>query len=93
MSGRFLVAGTLLGGIVLSCLNWITAAILPPRFKQFKDPRVVVETIQANAFEHDIYTSPDGVFVAVSNPLQNVGGHVARQFAVEFAVAFGYRSF
>jgi hypothetical protein len=48
-----------------------------------------VETIQANVFDHDIYTAPQGVFVAVSNPLQNVGRHIAGQFAVEFVVALG----
>jgi hypothetical protein len=40
--GRFLIAGTLLGGVVLSLLSWVTAAILPPRYKQFKDAPVVV---------------------------------------------------
>jgi hypothetical protein len=89
MRGRYLIAGTLLGGIVLSLLSWITAAILPPRYKQFKDVRAVVEAIRANVSENDIYTAPQGVFVSVSNPLQNVGARIVSQFGVEFAVAFG----
>jgi hypothetical protein len=55
---RFLIAGTLLGGLVLSLLNWLTAAILPPRYKQFSVPQAVVETIRANVAEDDIYTAP-----------------------------------
>ena len=35
MRTRFLVAGVLAGGIVLSVLGWLTAAILPPRYKRF----------------------------------------------------------
>jgi hypothetical protein len=37
MRVRFLFAGTLIGGILLSLLGWLTAAILRPRFKQFRD--------------------------------------------------------
>ena len=46
---RFLIAGTLVGGLVLSALNWLTAAVLPPRYKQFREPQAVVETIRATA--------------------------------------------
>jgi hypothetical protein len=86
---RFLIAGTLVGGVVLSLLGFITAAMLPPRFKPFKDPQAVVETIRANVSEPDIYTAPQGVFVAVSSPLSNVGRHIVGQFGIEFLVAFG----
>src|SRR5262252_660586 len=86
---RFLITGTLLGGIVLSLLSWVTAAILPPRYKQFKDARVVVETIRANVSENDIYTAPQGVFVSISNPLRDIGSHIAKQFGIEFIVALG----
>ena len=48
MRRRFMIAGTLLGGVLLSLLNWVTAALLPPRYKQFRDPGAVVETIRAN---------------------------------------------
>jgi hypothetical protein len=92
---RFVVAGTLAGGIVLSVLGWLTAAILPPRYKQFRDPQAVVETIRANVSANDVYTAPQGLFVAVSlqpdlsNRLQNIGPHLAGQFFIEFAVALG----
>jgi len=95
MLPRFLTAGTLLGGLVLSLLNWFTAAILPPRFEQFRDPDAVVETIRANVSGDDIYTAPQGLFVSVSlrpdlsNRFQNFGTRVASQFVIEFAVALG----
>ena len=66
MRMRFLVAGMLAGGILLSVLGWLTAAMLPPRYKQFKDPRAVVETIRANVASNDVYTAPEGLFVSVS---------------------------
>jgi hypothetical protein len=92
---RFLFAGTLIGGILLSLLGWLTAAILPPRFKQFRDARAVVEAIRKNTTTNNIYTTPEGLFVAVSlrpdlsNRIQNLGPHLASQFTIEFAVAFG----
>ncbi len=95
MRTRFLVAGMLAGGMVLSVLGWLTAAILPPRYKQFRDPRAVVETIRANVSSNDVYTAPQGLFVSVSlepdlsNRLQNIGPHLAGQFIIEFAVALG----
>jgi hypothetical protein len=95
MHTRFLIAGTLAAGVILSVLGWFTAAILPPRFKQFKEPQAVVETIRANVTTNDIYTAPQGLFVSVSlrpdlsNRLQNFGSHLAGQFVIEFAVALG----
>ena len=95
MRRRFVIAGTLLGGVLLSFLNWLTAALLPPRYKQFRDPGAVVETIRANVSGNDIYTAPQGLFVSVSlRPVsaggaQNFGARVVRQFTTEFAVAFG----
>ncbi|SRR6266545_2120175 len=92
---RFLVAGTLLGGIVLSVLSSLTAAILPPRYKPFSDPVAVVETIRAHVAEDDIYTAPQGLFAVVSlrpersGHFQSVGLRIATQFAVEFVVALG----
>ena len=90
MLTRFLITGTLAGGLVLSVLNWVTAAILPPRFKQFRDPHAVVEAIRANVSGNDIYTAPQGLFVSVSlRPPQSFGPRIAGQFVVEFAVALG----
>ena len=94
MRRRFVIAGTLLGGVLLSFLNWLTAALLPPRYKQFRDPRAVVETIRANVSGNDIYTAPQGLFVSVSlrpgsaGGPQNFGARVVRQFTTEFVVAF-----
>ena len=91
MLTRFLITGTLAAGIVLSVLNWVTAAILPPRYKQFTDPQAVVEAIRANVSGNDIYTAPQGVFVAVSlHPrFQSFGPRIAGQLVIEFAVALG----
>ena len=94
MRRRFVIAGTLLGGVLLSFLNWLTAALLPPRYKQFRDPGAVVETIRANVSGNDIYTAPQGLFVSVSlrpgsaGGPQNFGARVVRQFTTEFVVAF-----
>ena len=95
MRHRFIIAGTLAGGVLLSLLNWLTAALLPPRFKQFRDPGAVVETIRTNVSGNDIYTAPQGLFVSVSlrpdsaRGAQNFGARVIRQFTTEFVVAFG----
>src|SRR5262249_14668021 len=95
MRRRFIIAGTLLGGVLLSLLNWVTAALLPPRFKQFRDPGAVVETIRSNVSGNDIYTAPQGLFVSVSlgrgsaGSPESFGARVIRQFATEFVVAFG----
>ena len=91
MLTRFLITGTLTGGLVLSVLNWVTAAILPPRFKQFRDPHAVVEAIRANVSANDIYTAPQGLFVSVAlrSRLRSFGSRIAGQLVVEFAVALG----
>jgi len=95
MRRRFMFAGTLVGGVLLTLLNWLTAALLPPRFKPFRDPGAVVETIRSNVSGNDIYTAPQGLFVSVSLLPNSAGGpqnfvaRVIRQFATEFVVAFG----
>ena len=87
---RFIIAGTVVGGLLLFILNWVTAAFLPPRFKQFRDPQAVVETIRSNTSENDIYAG-QGLFVAVSlrREPENVGKRVISQFVVELGVASG----
>lgn len=91
---RYLIAGTLAGGVLLTALGFVTAALLPPRYKPFRDPAAVVETVRANASTNEIYTAPQGLFVSVSlrpdgsNSLQNPGLHLAVQVFVEFAIAF-----
>lgn len=95
MHTRFLVSGTVVGGILLTILGYLTAAVLPPRYKQFEDAHAVVETVRANTTANDVYTAPQGLFVVValrpdlSNRLQSPARHLAVQVAVEFAVALG----
>jgi hypothetical protein len=91
MLARFLVTATLAGGLVLSVLNSITAAILPPRYKQFRDPQAVVDTIRTNVSGNDIYAAPQGLFVSVSlqSRVEGFGPPLASQIVVEFAVACG----
>ena len=88
---RFLIVGTLVGGLILSTLNWFAAAVLPPRYKQFRNAQAVVETVRSNVFSNDIYAAP-GLFVAVSfndaSPA-TIGSRVIGQFLVEFLIAFG----
>lgn len=92
---RFMIVGTLVGGLLLSVLNWFAAAILPPRFKQFRDAHAVVETIRSNISGNDIYAAPQGLFVSVSlrpessrGPV-NFGPRIIGQFLIEFLVASG----
>ena len=91
---RFLIAGTLVGGVLLSGLGFVTAALLPPRYKPFRDPAAVVQAIRTNTTTNEIYTAPQGLFVSVSlrpdgkNWLQNPALHLALQVFVEFVVAF-----
>ena len=91
MLTRLLITGTLTGGLILSVLSWVTAAILPPRYKQFRDSHAVVEAIRANVSGNDIYTAPQGLFVSVSlgSRLQSFGPRIAGQLVVEFALALG----
>ncbi len=89
---RFMIVGTLVGGLLLSVLNWVSAAFLPPRFKPFRDPHAVVETIRSNVSADDIYAARQGLFVAVSlgrRQPQSSGTRVIWQFMIEFVVAFG----
>jgi len=90
---QFLISGTLVGGTLLTLLGFVTAGMLPPRYKPFTDPRAVVDAMRANAPTNDIYTSPDGLFVAVS--LRPAGAarpsvvpRLAAQIGAECAVAF-----
>ena len=86
MLTRCLITGTLTGGLVLS---WVTAAILPPRYKQFRDSHAVVEAIRSSVSGYDINTTPQGLFASVSlrSRLQSFGPRIAGQLLVEFAVA------
>jgi hypothetical protein len=54
------------GGVLLTALGFVTAALLPPRYKPFRDPAAVVETVRANTSTNEIYTAPQGLFVSVS---------------------------
>ena len=67
MRTRFLIVGTLAGGLVLTVLNWFSAAILPPRYQQFTDPHAVVEAIRANVPGDDIDTAPPSNLVVTTN--------------------------
>lgn len=91
MITKILITGTLAGGILLTVLNWLSASILPPRYKPFKNPNAVVETIRANVSGDDIYTTSQGLFASVSlHPRkQSFGSRFASQLAVEFGVSFG----
>ena len=92
MRSRFLLIGTLVGGVLLTLLAWFTA-MLPPHFRPFKDADAVVQTIRANTSGNDIYATPKGLFVSValrpdlSNRLVSIGPHFAAQFIAELVVA------
>ncbi len=75
--------------------DWLTTAILPPRFKQFRDPAAVVDIIRSNVSVNDIYTAPQGIFAAISlapgsgDGPRSFGARIILQFTTEFVVAFG----
>jgi hypothetical protein len=92
---RFLLVGTLLGGVLLFVLNWFAAAVLPPRYRQFRNAEAVVEAVRSNTTSNDIYAAPQGLFVAVSLfPVESgdsppIGARIIGQLLIEFFVAFG----
>ena len=92
---RFLLVGTLLGGVLLFVLNWFAAAVLPPRYRQFRNAEAVVEAVRSNTTSNDIYAAPQGLFVAVSLlPVESgdsrpMGARIIGQLLIEFFVAFG----
>src|SRR5215831_12398607 len=92
---RFLLVGTLLGGVLLFVLNWFAAAVLPPRYRQFRNAEAVVEAVRSNTTRNDIYAARQGLFVAVSLlPVESgdsprIGARIIRQLLIEFFVAFG----
>jgi hypothetical protein len=64
-TAKYAVAGTLLGALLLFCLNLLTS-LLPPRFHQFTNDLGVAETVRQNAPENGIYSSSYGIFAVVS---------------------------
>jgi hypothetical protein len=56
------------------------------------DAQAVVEAVRVNVSGNDICTAPQGIFVSVSigTRPRNPGPRLARQVAVEFAVACGF---
>jgi hypothetical protein len=83
MVTRFLIAGTLAGGLVRSILNGRNPA---SSLQAIQDPLAVVETIRSNVSADDIYTAPQGLFVSVSSHtrLQGFGPRLGGQLLVEF---------
>jgi hypothetical protein len=64
-TAKYAVAGTLLGALLLFCLEFLIS-LLPPRFHQFNNDLAVAETVRQNAAENGIYSSSYGMFVVVS---------------------------
>jgi hypothetical protein len=92
---RFLISGTLVGGLLLFVLNWFSAAVLPPRYKQFVNSEAAVDAIRSNTTGNGIYAARQGLFVAVALRTEssrggaNFGARIIGQFLMEYLVAFG----
>jgi len=66
MNAKFLILGTIVGGIVLFVWGGITHAVLPQPIREFKDPQAVVQTIRANTEGNAVYFARQGVFTSVA---------------------------
>lgn len=94
MNARFLIVGSIVGGIVLFLWGAVTHMLLPWPVKEFKDDAAVVEAVRANAPANGIYLSTRGVFASVAftgdaaNKTQSMGPYLAVQFVTDTISAF-----
>jgi hypothetical protein len=66
MNVKYLLAGTIAGGIVLFLWGALTHSVLPQPMSYFKDDQVTIQSLRANASANGIYFSPRGVFASVA---------------------------
>lgn len=66
MNAKYLLAGAIVGGIVLFLWGFVTHSALPQPMDYFKDDQAVVQLLRANAPVNGIYFSPRGIFASVA---------------------------
>ncbi|MBI3661991.1 MAG: hypothetical protein HY234_02935 [Acidobacteria bacterium] len=66
MNAKFLVIGTLAGGILLFAWGAVTHMLLPEQVRAFSNDAALVQAVRANAPVNGVYFAGQGVFVAVS---------------------------
>ncbi len=86
MNAKFLVGGTIIGGIVVFLWGALTHAMLPQPLNYFKDEAAVIQVVRANAPENGIYSGSRGIFASVallpdlSDKSRNITPDLVRQF-------------
>ena len=89
MNAKFLILGTIVGGIVLFVWGGLTHAVLPQPISEFKDPQAVVQVIRANTAGNAVYFARQGVFTAVAfrpdfgDKTQNITSSLIIQFCTD----------
>lgn len=69
MNSKFLVSGTIVGGIVLFFWGFVVNAMLPwpgEELRGFTDDSAVTEVLRVNAPANGVYLSDSGIFAAVA---------------------------
>ena len=66
MNAKFLILGTIAGGIVLFVWGGLTHAVLPQPIREFKDAQALVQVIRANTEGNAVYFARQGVFTSVA---------------------------
>lgn len=93
MSAKFLVVGTVAGGVVLFGWGAVTHTLLPEPFGEFKDEAAVVQAVRSSAAANGMYFARQGVFTSVAfrpdlgDKTKNIGGNLALQLATDTLAA------
>ena len=89
MSTKFIVIGTIVGGVVLFLWGAVTHAVLPQPLQSFKNEPALVAAIRANTTGNGIYFATRGVFTAVAfrpdfeDKTQNIARNLTIQFCTD----------
>jgi hypothetical protein len=66
MNARFLILGTIVGGVVIFLWGAVTHAVLPQPLTPFKDEPALVEAVRAHTAGNGVYFATRGIFAAVA---------------------------
>lgn len=94
MHAKFLVVGTIVGGLVIFLWGAVTHAILPQPLSAFKDEPALVEAVRAHTNGNGVYFATRGMLAAVSfrsdlaDKTQSIAPNLAIQFGTDTLAAF-----
>lgn len=86
MNAKYLVAGAIVGGIVLFFWGFVTHAVLPQPLRYFQNEQGVVQVVRANAPTNGMYFGRRGIFASVAllpdlaDKTKNITPNLVRQF-------------